>query len=89
MKELVYPAGLILIPLAYNEYIQTPKIDAHSAKLATIQTTLDAHSKILDILVGFHAASKLRQESIERAHLALEQKVAERKHMAQDMTQSL
>ena len=82
MKEFVPPAGLILIPLAYNTYIQTPKLatiqttlNAHSAKLKTIQETLDAHSENLDILVGNHAASELRQESLERAHLALEHKV--------------
>ena len=62
MKELVYPAGLILIPLAYNTYVQSPKLgliqktlDAHTAILDACSQKLDAHSKKLDVLVGCHA----------------------------------
>lgn len=85
MKEFVYPAGLILIPLAYNTYNTSPKFGLMQTKLDALNVKLDALSKKVDVLVGCHAVTELRLESSEKAHLGLEQKMAECKNMAQEM----
>ena len=95
-KEFVYPAGLILIPLVHSTYVQAPKLatiqktlDAHTETLNAHTQTLKEHSGKLNFLVGSIEVAEVRQESLEKAQLALEQRLAERRTTGRKMQEGL
>ena len=103
MKEFIYPAALVLIPLVYNTSIQSPKLaiiqetlKAQASTLKTNTETLNAHTETLkevagkfNVLVNTNEAIEVRQETIEKAHLAFEQCMAQRRNLAVKMKEAL
>ena len=71
MNRLIYPGCVALTAVIGSSILQSPKLEL-------LQKTLDEHSVKLDMLVESYDNIMLRQESLEKAHLSLEQKVAER-----------
>ena len=92
MKDFVYPAGLILIPLGHTTYVQAPKLaaiqktlNAHTETLNAHIQTLEEHSRKLNILAESFKAAEVRQKKLEKAQLALEQRIAERRTLGRKM----
>ena len=85
MSRFIYPGGIVLLSIAGNRWLETPKFDAmqstldeHTATLATHSQQMTTLSEKMDKVAGRQELLILRQK---RAHLALEQRVAELRNM--------
>ena len=85
MSRFIYPGGIILLSMAGNRWLETPRFDAmqgtldeHTATLATLSQKMTTLSEKMDKVAGRQALLVLRQK---RAHLTLEQRVAELRNM--------
>ena len=77
MNRFIYPGGIVLLSMAGNQWLQTPKFDAMQGTVNEHTAALSTLSDKMDRVVGSQEFSVLLQESMERAHLSLEQRVAE------------
>ena len=92
MSRFIYPGGIILLSVAGNRWLETPKFDAvqgtldeHTAtlatlsqKMATLSQKMTTLSEKMDKVAGRQELLVLRQK---RAHHTLEQRVAELRNM--------
>ena len=75
--RFIYPGGIILLSMAGNRWLQTPKFEALPKTLNQHTAALTTLSEKMDRIIGSQELSVLRQESLEKAHLAVAQRMAE------------
>ena len=84
MNRLVYPGCVTVIAVVTNYIFQSPKLekiqktlDGQSLQLKEQALQLKDHSGKPNMLVDGHGNLLLRLKEVEKAHLSLEQKVAD------------
>ena len=81
INRFLYPGTIVLLSIAGNHWLQTPKFEALQESLNEHTATLTTLSEKMDRIVGSQELLVLRQESLERAHLSFEQRMAEMQNL--------